>query len=543
MASKSACQRGPEKLSRAELLETLDEEDDTAFMEGLFGADTNDDIYGEGIVCAFVGSAMTRVDRMLEMLPELGADDTVVDMGCGDGRVLIRVCQARGATCKGYDLQMQCIDAARKAAAAAGLPEERLSFEHTDLMDADYSRATYVVVYLDWECMKGLVPFEELLGGFAGLKVVTFRRPLETVTWPLLSSDKEFGVYVYEVTDRAEKDQPVAIADTPFPAAVESFVTALANASFPKACPTSREVCEGKGVSWAYGEMDVCFAAIVLRRAFQLFQDQPWQRGKCKASAGECEEAKAPGLAGTTTLGGDRVAPRGGVLRSAAVAASPSAPAAASASGSVAAAAVAPTASPAPGSAARVMTSPRSAPARVFYDVGCGRGKLVLLAAGLADSTALERAEGLDIAEPWIDQAKWLRDSWLAGAETSLLGKAVGIGPSKIDYRAEDATVLDKPTFEDGDVVLCNNLVFDDELNARLARKAELMRPGAVFLSPVVLPSDEFLTYECSKAYFGVDDITDLCENDVWVQVRRGFRQTTYFEAAQIDSQTGRQTD
>eukprot|EP00947_MAST-08B_sp_MAST-8B-sp1_P004686 g4686.t1 len=327
-------------------------EDDTAFMEGLFGADTNDEIYGEGIVCAFVGSAMTRVDRMLEMLPELGADDTVVDMGCGDGRVLIRVCQARGATCKGYDLQMQCIDAAREAAAEAGLPEERLSFEHTDLRDADYSRATYVVVYLDWECMKGLVPFEELLGGFAGLKVVTFRRPLETVTWPLLSSDKEFGVYVYEVADRAEKDQPVAIADTPFPAAVESFVTALANASFPKACPTSREVCEGKGVSWAY---------------------------------------------------------------------------------------------------------------------------------------------------------------------------AVGIGPSKIDYRAEDATVLDKPTFEDGDVVLCNNLVFDDELNARLARKAELMRPGSVFLSPVVLPSDEFLTYECSKAYFGVDDITDLCENDVWVQVRRGF--------------------
>lgn len=47
------------------------------------------------------------------------------------------------------------------------------------------------------------------------------------------------------------------------------------------------------------------------------------------------------------------------------------------------------------------------------------------------------------------------------------------------------------------------------------------MRPGTVVVSAAVLPSEAFDVVECSKVYFGPDDMTDFCENDMFMQVRR----------------------
>ena len=192
--------------TRASRLAALDEEDDACFTDGLFGDDHNWDIADEGNVCAYVPSAQIRIDRMLEMCPGLGSGDTVVDMGCGDGRVLTHICRFRGATCRGYDLQAQCVGSAKAAAAALGLTEAQCSFEQADLHAVDYTGATWVIVYLDMECMDGLVPFERLLGAHVGLRVVTFRRPIKGVSpaWRLLDHDVEFGVYVYEVMAAGE---------------------------------------------------------------------------------------------------------------------------------------------------------------------------------------------------------------------------------------------------------------------------------------------------------------------------------------------------
>ena len=39
------------------------------------------------------------------------------------------------------------------------------------------------------------------------------------------------------------------------------------------------------------------------------------------------------------------------------------------------------------------------------------------------------------------------------------------------------------------------------------------MRQGTVFVSATVLPSEAFDVVECSKVYFGPDDMTDFCES------------------------------
>jgi cyclopropane fatty-acyl-phospholipid synthase-like methyltransferase len=94
----------------------------------------------------YVASPPEIVDVMLK-LAKVGSSDTVYDLGCGDGRIVISAAKKYGARGVGIDNNPARIEEARANARTAGVTD-RVSFELNDLFDTDIRNATVVVVYL-----------------------------------------------------------------------------------------------------------------------------------------------------------------------------------------------------------------------------------------------------------------------------------------------------------------------------------------------------------------------------------------------------------
>jgi len=86
------------------------------------------------------------VERMLSMAGTR-AGDLVVDLGSGDGRIVIAAAQKFGARGLGIELDGALIEKSRAAARAAKV-DDKVSFVQGDVLAADISRATVVTVYL-----------------------------------------------------------------------------------------------------------------------------------------------------------------------------------------------------------------------------------------------------------------------------------------------------------------------------------------------------------------------------------------------------------
>jgi SAM-dependent methyltransferase len=93
----------------------------------------------------FVATPVEVVDAMLR-LAKVGPRDVVYDLGCGDGRIVIRAAQL-GARGVGVDVDGRLVAEAREAAARAGVAE-RVEFREQDLFGADLHDATVVTLYL-----------------------------------------------------------------------------------------------------------------------------------------------------------------------------------------------------------------------------------------------------------------------------------------------------------------------------------------------------------------------------------------------------------
>ena len=84
-------------------------------------------------------------EAMLD-LAQVRAGDHVVDLGCGDGRIVLAAAR-RGATGLGVDIDGQLIDLANRLAQQQGLAG-RARFLQQDLFDTDLAPATVVTIYL-----------------------------------------------------------------------------------------------------------------------------------------------------------------------------------------------------------------------------------------------------------------------------------------------------------------------------------------------------------------------------------------------------------
>ena len=93
----------------------------------------------------FLRSPPRVIDRALE-IADLSRNDLFVDLGCGDGEVLLRVAGRFGVFSVGYEINPALVKIARRRAASAGL-RYLIDIVHSDLFSADLSRFDVIYIY------------------------------------------------------------------------------------------------------------------------------------------------------------------------------------------------------------------------------------------------------------------------------------------------------------------------------------------------------------------------------------------------------------
>ena len=94
----------------------------------------------------YVQTPMSVVERMLQMA-KLNARDYVIDLGSGDGRLVITAAKKYGARGFGVDLDRRLVDLANRTAAKTGVAD-RAAFYERDLYETDFSAASVMTIYL-----------------------------------------------------------------------------------------------------------------------------------------------------------------------------------------------------------------------------------------------------------------------------------------------------------------------------------------------------------------------------------------------------------
>jgi precorrin-6B methylase 2 len=94
----------------------------------------------------FITTPPEVVERMLQMAGTRPGD-LVIDLGSGDGRIVIAAAQKFGARGLGIELDAALVAKSRENARSARLGE-KVSFVQGDVLAADISRATVVTAYL-----------------------------------------------------------------------------------------------------------------------------------------------------------------------------------------------------------------------------------------------------------------------------------------------------------------------------------------------------------------------------------------------------------
>lgn len=148
----------------------------------------------------YVGSPVPVVERMLE-LANLRTGETVYDLGCGDGRILIVAAQKHRVKAVGVELSERLAKSTTDSLKKLGL-SDLASVIHGDLMDVNLADADVVTLYLLRDSNDLLRPkLEKSLR--AGARIISHDYEIRgwrpTVVERLEASKREHKIYVYTV--------------------------------------------------------------------------------------------------------------------------------------------------------------------------------------------------------------------------------------------------------------------------------------------------------------------------------------------------------
>jgi SAM-dependent methyltransferase len=115
------------------------------------------------------------VDRMLAMA-QVRPEDEVVDLGSGDGRLVVLAAKKYGARARGVEYDAGLVALSRQAARTAGVGK-RVKFEQADIFKIDFAAATVVTLYLLPNINRRLRPI--LLRMRPGTRVVSHQFTME----------------------------------------------------------------------------------------------------------------------------------------------------------------------------------------------------------------------------------------------------------------------------------------------------------------------------------------------------------------------------
>jgi hypothetical protein len=104
----------------------------------------------------YVPTPQIVVDEMLK-LANVTTQDFVVDLGSGDGRMIITAARTFKATGLGVDIDTKLVELSNKLAKADGV-DERTKFIEQDMFKADIGKATVVTLYVLPDFMEKLRP-------------------------------------------------------------------------------------------------------------------------------------------------------------------------------------------------------------------------------------------------------------------------------------------------------------------------------------------------------------------------------------------------
>ncbi len=119
----------------------------------------------------FVGSAQENVDRMIK-LADLKDDDVVIDLGSGDGRIVLTAARANSKL-KGWgvDIDEKLVVQSNAEAKKLGLAD-RVQFYQRDVFDTDISGASVITMWM-WPEMQRMLRTKILNEAKPGTRVLT----------------------------------------------------------------------------------------------------------------------------------------------------------------------------------------------------------------------------------------------------------------------------------------------------------------------------------------------------------------------------------
>ena len=152
----------------------------------------------------WVPTSPELVEKMLD-LAKVTADDFVIDLGSGDGRMVIAAAK-RGARAIGVEFNPEMVKLAQQRASEAGVAD-RATFVEGDMYEADISKATVLALFLLPENLRRLEPKFRTLPAGTRIVVNTFGIPDWTaeVTETISGSCTSWcTAMLYRVPPRAE---------------------------------------------------------------------------------------------------------------------------------------------------------------------------------------------------------------------------------------------------------------------------------------------------------------------------------------------------
>lgn len=149
---------------------------------------------------AYIPTPYDAVEAMLH-LAQVGPQDILYDLGCGDGRLLIEAARRWGTQGVGIDVDATCLQLAQQQAQEAGVAH-LISLHQGNLYESDVSAATVVALYLLPHLNVRLLP--RLLQQLRpGARIVSHQfdmgdwEPDQMLQLP--SSEEESTIYVWRI--------------------------------------------------------------------------------------------------------------------------------------------------------------------------------------------------------------------------------------------------------------------------------------------------------------------------------------------------------
>jgi SAM-dependent methyltransferase len=163
--------------------------------------------FRNNIFAPYVVAPERAVDKMLDMA-NLKPGETLYDLGCGDGRIIITAAKRYRANAVGVEISEQLARAAVENARKAGV-QNRVKVIHQDFMRTDLTDADVVTLYLATTANNMLRPnLERYLRPHT--RVVSYDYPIPG--WKPVDTKESAGhsgithmIYLYEVPDSIKK--------------------------------------------------------------------------------------------------------------------------------------------------------------------------------------------------------------------------------------------------------------------------------------------------------------------------------------------------